>query len=121
MARSEAADTALSHDDPVEEVFEDQIACADLVVLNKRDLLDTAGVDKAMAAIYGALPSYRAMLDREGTGLGPADIAILGDEKSVRASLKRLADMGVTQFMGSVMNVGEGSTTRTRELLASLD
>ena len=31
------ADHALDHDNPVEEVFEDQIACADLVVLNKRD------------------------------------------------------------------------------------
>jgi cobalamin biosynthesis protein CobW len=37
-------------------VFEDQIACADLVVLNKRDLLDTAGSAKAMATIAGALP-----------------------------------------------------------------
>ena len=38
LAAQRAADTALAHDDPVEEVFEDQIACADLVVLNKRDL-----------------------------------------------------------------------------------
>jgi cobalamin biosynthesis protein CobW len=50
------ADLALAHDDPVEEVFEDQIACADLVVLNKRDLLDEAGVKKAIAAIAKALP-----------------------------------------------------------------
>ncbi len=50
------ADQALAHDDPVEEVFEDQIACADLVVLNKRDLLDEAGVKKAIAAIAKALP-----------------------------------------------------------------
>ncbi len=38
LARQRAADMALDHDDPIEEVFEDQIACADLVVLNKRDL-----------------------------------------------------------------------------------
>jgi cobalamin biosynthesis protein CobW len=56
LTRQRAADTALAHDDPVEEVFEDQIACADLVVLNKRDLLDTAGLAKAQAAIAGALP-----------------------------------------------------------------
>jgi cobalamin biosynthesis protein CobW len=56
LKRQRAGDAALVHDDPVEEVFEDQIACADLVVLNKRDLLDTAGVDKAMAAILSALP-----------------------------------------------------------------
>jgi cobalamin biosynthesis protein CobW len=54
--RQRAGDAALVHDDPVEEVFEDQIACADLVVLNKRDLLDAAGMAKAQAAIAGALP-----------------------------------------------------------------
>jgi cobalamin biosynthesis protein CobW len=56
LKQQRAADTALDHDDPIEEVFEDQIACADLVVLNKRDLLDQTGVDKAMAAIAAALP-----------------------------------------------------------------
>src|SRR6201996_6661466 len=56
LARQRAADASLDHDDPVEEVFEDQIACADLVVLNKRDLLDPAGIDAAVAAIARALP-----------------------------------------------------------------
>lgn len=56
LSAQRAADTALDHDDPIEEVFGDQIACADLVVLNKRDLLDAAGIDKALAAIKGALP-----------------------------------------------------------------
>ena len=56
LALQRAADTALTHDDPIEEVFEDQIACADLVVLNKRDLLDDAGMAKAQAAIAAALP-----------------------------------------------------------------
>ena len=56
LARQRIADTALAHDDPVEEVFEDQIACADLVVLNKRDLIDAAGIAKAQAAIAVVLP-----------------------------------------------------------------
>ena len=57
LARQRAADTALDHDDPIEEVFEDQIACADLVVLNKRDLLDDGRRRQgALAAIAGALP-----------------------------------------------------------------
>jgi cobalamin biosynthesis protein CobW len=56
LAQQRTADNALAHDDPVEEVFEDQIACADLVVLNKRDLVDAAGIAKAQAAIAGALP-----------------------------------------------------------------
>ena len=33
---------------------------------------------------YGFLPSYRAMLDREGAA-GPADVAIVGDAATVRA------------------------------------
>jgi cobalamin biosynthesis protein CobW len=56
LKQQRQADSALDHDDPVEEVFEDQIACADLVVLNKRDLLDEAGVQSALATIAGALP-----------------------------------------------------------------
>jgi len=56
LKQQRAADAALDHDDPIEEVFEDQIACADLVVLNKRDLLDQAGVAKAQAAIADVLP-----------------------------------------------------------------
>jgi cobalamin biosynthesis protein CobW len=42
VARQRAADPSLDHDNPLEEVFEDQLNCADLVVLNKRDLLDDA-------------------------------------------------------------------------------
>ena len=56
LKQQRSTDMALDHDDPVEEVFEDQIACADLVVLNKRDLLDDAGVERARKAIAGALP-----------------------------------------------------------------
>jgi cobalamin biosynthesis protein CobW len=56
LKQQRIADGALDHDDPIEEVFEDQIACADLVVLNKRDLLDDAGIEKARKAIARALP-----------------------------------------------------------------
>src|SRR5215471_1838957 len=38
VARQRAADPALAHDNPLEEVFADQLACADLVILNKTDL-----------------------------------------------------------------------------------
>src|ERR1700683_3476894 len=47
LARQRPADASLTHDDPVEEVFDDQIACADLVVLNKTDLMDEAGLARA--------------------------------------------------------------------------
>ncbi len=39
IARQRAADPAIDHDNPLEEVFADQLACADLVILNKTDLL----------------------------------------------------------------------------------
>ncbi len=46
-----SADQSLDHDDPVEEVFEDQVACADLIILSKSDLLDEAGAARANAII----------------------------------------------------------------------
>ena len=47
--------------------------------------------------IYGSLPSYRAMLDREGAA-GPEDIAITGTEPEVIERVHALADIGVTDF-----------------------
>ncbi len=47
--------------------------------------------------IYGQLPSYRAMLDREHAA-GPADVAIVGDEEAVAAQIAGLAEAGATDF-----------------------
>ncbi len=69
--------------------------------------------------IYGQLPSYRAMLDREGVA-GPADIAIAGDENLVRGEIKRLENIGVTDFNAAIMDVEEGAYDRTLEFLSSL-
>jgi cobalamin biosynthesis protein CobW len=78
LSAQRAADSALDHDDPIEEVFEDQIACADLVVLNKRDLLDAPGPDKARSAIEGALPrAVRIVSVAEGK-VDPAALLGLG-------------------------------------------
>jgi len=49
-------------------------------------------------AIYGQLPSYRAMLDREGVE-GPADIAIIGSDAEVKDRVGELAGIGVTDFV----------------------
>lgn len=51
LAAQRAADDSLDHDDPVEEVFEDQVACADLIILSKNDLLDEAGAARANALL----------------------------------------------------------------------
>jgi 5,10-methylenetetrahydromethanopterin reductase len=66
----------------------------------------TADPDAAKAAIneafalYPSLPSYRAMLDREGAE-APSDIALVGDEEVVRAGLRGLADAGATDFVAA--------------------
>jgi cobalamin biosynthesis protein CobW len=78
LSRQRQADSALDHDDPVEEVFEDQIACADLVVLNKRDLLDTHGIDKAMTAIRTALPRAVRIVTVAQGKVDPAALLGLG-------------------------------------------
>ena len=51
LAAQRGADSSLDHDDPVEEVFEDQVACADLVILSKSDLIDAAGAARANAIV----------------------------------------------------------------------
>jgi cobalamin biosynthesis protein CobW len=45
LASQRAADPSLDHDNPLDEVFADQLACADLVVVNKTDLVDAAALD----------------------------------------------------------------------------
>jgi len=68
--------------------------------------------------IYGELPSYRAMLDREGAA-GPADVAIVGDEDSVSAQIGTLAEAGVTDFV-AVEYAGGADGARTRAFLRTL-
>jgi F420-dependent oxidoreductase-like protein len=84
----------------------------------------TDDVDAARAranksfAIYGQLPSYRAMLDREGAA-HPGDVAILGDEDTVRAGVTAIADAGGTDFAASVFGSAE-EQARTTALLAEI-
>ncbi|MDJ0785513.1 MAG: LLM class F420-dependent oxidoreductase [Myxococcota bacterium] len=73
-------------------------------------------------AIYGTLPSYRAMLDAEGAE-GPGDIALIGDESQLEASLRELAAAGVTDFNGAIMPHGDdrqASMQRTWDFLSSV-
>ena len=70
-------------------------------------------------AIYPTLPSYKAMLDREGVGQ-PSEIALLGDESAGSKGIDRFRDAGVTDFAASIFPAGPGSVDRTRELLRSM-
>ena len=69
--------------------------------------------------VYGGLPSYRAMLDREGAE-GPADVAMVGDESAVGEQIERLRSIGVSDFLASPFPTGgaaKASLERTRALL----
>jgi cobalamin biosynthesis protein CobW len=78
LTAQRASDGALQHDDPIEEVFEDQIACADLVVLNKRDLLDASGLERAAATVRGALPRAVRIVSVADGKVDPAALLGLG-------------------------------------------
>ncbi|HEX8803590.1 MAG TPA: TIGR03564 family F420-dependent LLM class oxidoreductase [Acidimicrobiales bacterium] len=69
-------------------------------------------------AIYGQLPSYRAMLDREGA-TGPADVAIVGDEDAVAAQIAAVADAGATEFVAAPYG-SAAELERTWSLLSRL-
>jgi F420-dependent oxidoreductase-like protein len=86
----------------------------------------TDDVDAARAraaeefAIYGQLPSYRAMLDREGYA-GPEDAAIIGDENTVSDRLDELAKAGVAEFAAVTFDPSPEGRERTRSLLRTRD
>jgi len=84
---------------------------------------DVAGVRAQAArqfAMYGHLPSYRAMLDREGFA-GPADAAIIGDERVVADRIEELRAAGVDEFVGGVFDSSTEGRARTRALLRQMD
>jgi F420-dependent oxidoreductase-like protein len=68
--------------------------------------------------IYPNLPSYKAMLDKEGAA-SPADVAFLGDEDAVTASIEQLAAAGATDFVASVVG-DRAERERTFSLLSAL-
>jgi alkanesulfonate monooxygenase SsuD/methylene tetrahydromethanopterin reductase-like flavin-dependent oxidoreductase (luciferase family) len=68
--------------------------------------------------IHGRLPSYRAMLDREGAAR-PGDVAIVGDEDAIAAQILALADAGVIDYVAREFAHGE-DRGRTRSLLKAV-
>jgi 5,10-methylenetetrahydromethanopterin reductase len=83
------------------------------------DEVDTVRAQAAQQfAMYARLPSYRAMLDREGYS-GPEDAAIIGDEQTVRQRLDGLR--GVDEFVGVVFDASAEGRARTRALMRQLD
>jgi len=71
-----------------------------IAVTNDRDAA-AERINEAFA-IYPNLPSYKAMLDKEGAAAA-ADIGFIGDEESVAGSIVKLADAGATDFVGAIV------------------
>jgi F420-dependent oxidoreductase-like protein len=73
--------------------------------------------DKSFA-VYGQLPAYRAVLDREGAA-SPGDVAVAGDEESVGRQIDAFAEAGATDFIAAVYGNRE-ERQRTFSLLSHL-
>ncbi|MEU2258621.1 hypothetical protein ABZ540_36295 [Nocardia xishanensis] len=83
------------------------------------DDIDAARAEVAKVfEVYGTLPSYRAMMDREGAE-GRGDLAVVGTEDRVAAQIHEIIASGATEFVGAVYT-GDDSAARTRKLLAEL-
>ena len=75
LARQRAADPSLDHDNPLEEVYEDQLLCADIVVLNKTDLLSKADAARVTAEVRSAARGSTKIIAAQEGRVDP-DIAL---------------------------------------------
>jgi len=75
VARQRAADESLDHDNPLEEVFEDQLLCADLVILNKADLMSSAERRAVTGEIGKTLPRAVKVVEAENARV-PIDVLL---------------------------------------------
>ncbi|WP_425066292.1 cobalamin biosynthesis protein CobW [Reyranella sp.] len=74
LARQRAEDPSLDHDNPLEEVFEDQILCADLVILNKADLISATELQQVNDRIGQTLSPAVKVVEAEN---GKVPISVL--------------------------------------------
>ena len=82
------------------------------------DVAAARSLAAAQFAMYGQLPSYRAMLDREGYA-GPEDAALIGDEATVRDRLDEVRAADVDEFVAIPFDPSREGRDRTRALLRS--
>jgi cobalamin biosynthesis protein CobW len=71
IARQRLADPSLDHDNPLEEVYEDQLLCADMVVLNKSDLLSAADLASVRAEIARTIPRAVKIIETQEGRVDP--------------------------------------------------
>ncbi|ABW12666.1 luciferase family protein [Parafrankia sp. EAN1pec] len=95
---------------------------AGLPVVVHDDEQEARAAVAAGSAAYATSPAYQRIM-KVGGADGPADAAIVGDEKSVEAQLHALFDAGATDFHAHIVPAGpdlRASLKRTRDLLSSL-
>ena len=70
---------------------------------------------------YGQLVNYRRVLDLEGVE-SPAEVAVIGDEASLRRQLETFAEAGATEFVANIFDVPDepDSAQRAYDALKSL-
>jgi len=84
------------------------------------DDVDAARVRASQVfAIYNTLPSYKAMMEKEGVA-GPSDLAIVGTEAEVVDQLREFGAIGVTDLNAAVFPGNPEEAARTRAALRSL-
>ncbi len=66
------SDEALDHDSPLEEVFEDQLHCADIIVLNKSDMMDAETLDRVQNELQEAASSSVKVIQSSHGNIDPA-------------------------------------------------
>ncbi len=72
VAAQRAADAALDHDNPLAEVFRDQLQAADMVLLNKADLVDAPTLARVRAEVAQQLPRAVGLVETRGGRIDPA-------------------------------------------------
>lgn len=80
VAQQRAADPSLDHDNPLAEVFEDQLNAADLIVLNKTDLLSAQELERVEAEVRRLAPRPVRIIRATEGKVDPAVLLGLGAE-----------------------------------------
>ena len=72
------ADDALEHESPLEELFEEQLGCADMVVINKADLLNKAALAQVTSEVAGQIRSSVKVVSAAHGAVDPAVLLGIG-------------------------------------------
>lgn len=114
LAEQRAADPSLDHDSPVEELFEDQLACADLVVLNKSDLLAAADLLALRDRLTKESPHASRIVPARNGAIDPAlalglDLAVESRIESRKSHHDDEEEHGHEEFASFHVDVGAGA------------